>query len=146
MRFTANAIDSERLTKRSCGTLRRTRHSLSIRYTGDIMADTYDLTTTDGWKAAVSYLRDIPVIGTLYAPYFWAADKIIDAVSPGKGIEKQSKAASDLIKAGKENGVKKMKITMSEQAGAHLDIPVEGVNLSAGIGSKGKITIEVEYA
>lgn len=110
------------------------------------MADTYDLTTTDGWKAAVSYLRDIPVVGTLYAPYFWAADKIIDAISPGKGVEKQSKAASDLIKAGKENGVKKMKITMDEQAGAHLDIPVEGVKVSAGIGSKGKTTIEVEYA
>lgn len=109
------------------------------------MADTYDLTTTDGWKAAVSYLREIPVVGTLYAPYFWAVDKIIDAVSPGKGVERQSKAASDLIRAGKENGVKKMKITMDEQAGAHLDIPVEGVKVSAGIGSKGKTTIEVEY-
>ena len=110
------------------------------------MADTYDLTTTNGWRAAVSYLRDIPVIGTIYAPYFWGPDKIIDTVSPGKGVEKQSKTASDLIKAGKENGVKKMKITIDEQAGAHLDIPVEGVKISAGIGSKGKTTIEVEYA
>lgn len=110
------------------------------------MADTYDLTTSDGWRAAVSYLRDIPVIGTVYAPYFWVADKIIEAVSPGKAVEKQAKAASDLIKAGKENGVKKMKITMDEQAGAHLDIPVEGVKVSAGLGSKGKTTIEVEYA
>lgn len=109
------------------------------------MTDTYDLTTTDGWKAATSYLRNIPVIGTIYSPYLWAAEMIIDAVSPGKGIEKQSKAASDLIKAGKENGVKKMKITMSEQAGFHLDIPAEGVKVSAGIGSKGKITIEVYY-
>jgi hypothetical protein len=109
------------------------------------MANTYDLTTKEGLKAAVSYLRNIPVIGTLYAPYFWAADKIIEAISPGKGIERQSKAASDLIKAGKENGVKKMKITMDEQAGAHLDIPLEGVKVSGGIGSKGKITIEVEY-
>lgn len=110
------------------------------------MADTYDLTTTEGWKAAVSYLREIPVVGTLYAPYFWVADKIIDTISPGKGVEKQSKAASDLIKAGKENGVKKMKIIMDEQAGAHLDAPIEGVKISAGIGSKGKTTIEVEYA
>src|SRR5690554_4156274 len=110
------------------------------------MADTYDLTTSDGWRAAVSYLRDIPVIGTVYAPYFWVADKIIEAVSPGKAVEKQAKAASDLIKARKENGVKKMKITMDEQAGAHLDIPVEGVKVSAGLGSKGKTTIEVEYA
>ena len=110
------------------------------------MAVSYDLTTTDGWKAAVAYLRDIPVIGTLYAPYFWAADKIIDVVSPGKAVEKQAKAASDLIKAGKENGVKKMKITMDEKAGAHLDVPIEGVNISASLGSQGKTTIEVEYA
>ena len=110
------------------------------------MVDTYDLTTIDGWKEAISYLRGIQVIGVMYAPYFWLADKIIDAISPGKGVEKQSKAASDLIKAGKENNVKKMKITMDEQAGAHLDIPVEGVKITAGIGSKGKVTIEVEYA
>ena len=110
------------------------------------MADSYDLTTTDGWKAAAAYLRDIPMIGKMYAPYLWAADKIIDAISPGKAIEKQSKAASDLIKAGKKNGVKKMKITMDGIAGAHLDIPVEGVNISASLGSKGNTTIEVEYA
>jgi len=110
------------------------------------VTDTYDLTTTDGCKAAISYLRDIPVIGTINAPYFWVADKILDLVSPAKAVNKQAKAASDLIKAGKENGVKKMKITMDEQAGAHLDIPVEGVKISAGIGSKGKTTIEVEYA
>lgn len=110
------------------------------------MTNTYDLTATDGWKEAVSYLRDTPIIGTMYAPYFWLADKIIDFFTPGKAVEKQSKAASDLIKAGKENGVKKMKITMDEQAGAHLDIPVKGVKVSASLGSKGKTTIEVEYA
>jgi hypothetical protein len=117
-----------------------------VRHKGNVMADMYDLTTTEGWRAAVSYLRDKPVIGTIYAPYFWIADKIIDAMSPGKVVEKQSKAASDLIKAGKDNGVKKMKITMDEQAGAHLDIPIEGVKVSIGIGSKGKTIIEVEYA
>lgn len=123
-----------------------TNGGVNVRHTGNIMTDTYDLTTTDGWRAAVSYLRGIPVVGTLYAPYFWVADKVIDAISPEKAVDKQAKAASDLIKAGKENGVKKMKITMDEQAGAHLDIPIEGVKVSAGIGSKGKTTIEVEYA
>jgi len=85
------------------------------------MAGTYDLTTTEGWNAVVSYLREIPVVDTLYAPFLWVADKIVDAISPGKGLEKQSKAATDLIKAGKENGVQKMRIVMDEQAGAHLD-------------------------
>lgn len=110
------------------------------------MADSYDLTTPDGWKAAISYLSKVPVLGTLYAPHLWFANKIIDVITPGKAVEKQAKAASDLIKAGKESGVKKMKIILDEQAGAHLDIPVEGVKVNAGIGSKGKTTIEVEYA
>lgn len=109
------------------------------------MTDTYDLTTTDGWKAALSYLGETPVIGLIYAPQLWLMDKIIDAISPGKEIEKQSKAAGDLIKAGKENGVKKMKIIMDEQAGGHFEAPIEGVKISAGIGSKGKTSIEVEY-
>lgn len=110
------------------------------------MADSYDLTTRDGWKTAVSVLRSAPSIFRPSPLVFWLADKILDTVSPGHAVEKQSKAASDLIKAGKENGAKKMKITLDEQAGAHLDVPLEGVKVSAGIGSKGKITIEVEYA
>lgn len=110
------------------------------------MNNSYDLTTSEGWKSAVTYLRDIPVIGAIYAPYFWVADKVIDAVSPGKGVEKQSIAAADLIRSGKENGVKKMTITMSEQAGLHLDVPIEGVNITYGLGSKGKTIVNVEYA
>lgn len=110
------------------------------------MTDSYDLTTADGWNSAVTYLRGIPVIGTIYAPYFWLAEKIITAISPAQAVEKQAQAASDLIKAGKENGVKKMKITMDEKAGAHFNVPIEGINISVSLGSQGKTTIEVEYA
>lgn len=110
------------------------------------MKNDYDLTTLDGWKSATSYLRRVPIFGTAYAPHLWLADKIVDAIGPAKAVEKQAKAASDLIKAGKENGVKKMKIVMDEQAGAHLNVPIEGVSISASMGSKGKTTIEVEYA
>ena len=108
------------------------------------MTQSYDLTTQSGWKSAVAYLRDNPAFAGL-GLVGWLAGTIIDSVSPGKGIERQSKAASDLIRAGKENGVKKMTITMDEQAGVHLGVPIEGVNISASIGSKGKTTIQVEY-
>ena len=50
-----------------------------------------------------------------------------------------------MIKAGKENGVKKMKVTMDEKAGAHLDVPIEGIKVSASLGTQGKTVIEVEY-
>jgi hypothetical protein len=108
--------------------------------------ESYDLTTADGWKAAVTSLRKIPLIGTVYAPYFWVADRLINAVSPAKAVEKQAQAASDLIKAGKENGVKKMKIILDDKAGFHFDMPVEGAKINASLGSSGKTTIEVEYA
>ena len=111
----------------------------------DNMTHSYDLTTTDGWKNAVAYLRDVPVLGTLWAHHFYVLDKIFEAVGPGNAVEKLAKAASDLIRAGKENGVKKMKVTMDEKAGAHLDVPTEGVKLSASLGTQGKTIIEVEY-
>lgn len=52
--------------------------------------ESYDLTTADGWKDAVTSLRKVPLIGTMYAPYFWVADRIIEAVSPAKAVEKQA--------------------------------------------------------
>lgn len=110
------------------------------------MTDSYDLTTTDGWKKAVTYLQGISAIGTIYAPYFRLAEKIIGAISPAQAVEKQAQAASDLIKVGKESGVKKMKITMDGKAGAHFNCPIEGVNIQASLGTQGKTTIEVEYA
>ena len=93
----------------------------------------------------LAYLRAVPVLGTLWAGNFYVLDKILDAVSPGNAVEKQAKAASDLIKAGRENGVRKMKVTMDEKAGAHLDVPIEGIKVSASLGTQGKTVIEVEY-
>lgn len=110
------------------------------------MNNNYDLTTKEGFRHAINALRETPVIGQLYAPYFWVADKIFELLKPGKAVEAQSKAAADLIRAGKENGAKKMKITMEEQAGLQLDVPVEGAKINVSAGSKGKVTIEVEYA
>jgi hypothetical protein len=42
-------------------------------------------------------------------------------------------------------GVKKMKIAMDEEAGAHLDIPIERVNIHASLGSQGRTAIEIGY-
>lgn len=114
--------------------------------TGEMMKSNYDLTTREGLRSAIKDIRGVPVIGKLYAPYFWLADKALDIFEPGKAVEKQSKAAVDIIKAGKQSGVKKMKITMDEQAGFHFDVPIEDVNINISAGSKGKVTVEVEYS
>lgn len=117
------------------------------------MKSEYDLTTVAGLRAALVDARRNPIARIFFGNSLWIADralhileKALNAASPGEAVEKQAKAAADLIKAGKDSGVRKMKITMDEKAGAHLDLPIEGVKVSAGIGSKGKTTIEVEYA
>lgn len=107
--------------------------------------ESYDLTTADGLKAAVTSLRKTPVIGVMYAPYLWVAARIIDSISPAKAVGKQAQAASDLVNSGKENGVKKMKIILDEKAGFHFDAPIDGVRVNTSIGSQGRTTIEVEY-
>ena len=91
------------------------------------MKSEYDLTTVAGLRTAVADVRRNPLAKIMFGNSLWLADKgleildkAINAVSPGEAVEKQAKAATDLIKAGKENGVKKMKITMDEQAGLIL--------------------------
>lgn len=117
------------------------------------MKSEYDLTTIAGLKTAAAYARRNPIANSMFGNYLWLAEKgfgvlekAIDAVSPGKAVKEQAKAASDLIKAGKENGVKKMKITMDEQAGVHFESPIEGAKIAFSVGSKGKTTLEVEYS
>lgn len=116
------------------------------------MNNSYDLTTLEGLKSAIEDVQKSPIAKHIFSPYLWLAEKAIglaekavDTVTPGAAVEKQAQAAADLIKAGKENGVKKMTITMEEQAGIHFDAPIEGVKISASAGSKGKTTISVEY-
>ena len=108
------------------------------------MKASYDLTTQQGMKKAIADIKNTP-LGQLFFPYLWAAEKVLNFVESGKAVERQSKAAEALIKAGKESGVKKMKITMDEQAGLHYQVPIEGASISASLGSKGKVTIDVEY-
>lgn len=105
------------------------------------MSNDYDLTTRQGMKSALDRIQKY----TGFNPLLWTVGKILDATAPASGAAKQSEAAVNIIKAGKENGVEKMTIVMDEQAGAHFSAPIEGVNISAGVGSKGKIRIEVTY-
>lgn len=117
------------------------------------MRTSYDLTTVDGFKIAISHIRATPIVGSIFSEQLWLlektlglAEKLIDVFSPAQAVEKQAQAVSDLIKAGKQNGVKKMTITMDEQAGIHIESPIEGAKLNFLVGSKGKTKVEVEYS
>lgn len=125
------------------------------------MKKNYDLTTIADLREATGSFRRKPIIKHVLGKELLLAekglgaldkmadsgtlDKVVDRIIPGKSVEKQKESAADLIKSGKESGVRKMNITMDEKAGAYFECPVEGVNISAGIGSKDKVTLEVEY-
>ena len=122
---------------------------------------TYDLTTPFGLqKALTDYAEQNPVKGgailgllTLIYPLpvvLIAAKAVSNAFSgvvkdSEKVIEAQRKAAVDIIKSGKENGVKKMKVTLDQNAGVDIGGQLEGYALKFAFGSDSKMTIDVEY-
>jgi len=109
------------------------------------MESSYDLTSVAGVRAAVESLKGNRFLNMLCGRELWLFDKILSIFDSNKLCETQKKTAEALIRAGKENGAKKMTITMSQQAGVNFDMPIDGVNIRAMAGNKGKMTIQVEY-
>lgn len=113
------------------------------------MKDEYDVTTAAGLKSVADFFREGSPMAWLANPLatsIFAVEKLLKANSESTSIESQAKAATEIIKQGKESGAKKIKVTIDQQAGANLSVPIEGINISAMVGSNGKMTLEVEYA
>lgn len=108
------------------------------------MAEHFDPTTREGIKDAMDSIQDR--VG--FVPILWAVGKLIDTIgstSQATGVSKQAEAATAIIREGQRSGVDSMTIVMDEQVGAHFSVPIEGVEFSASLGSKGKVTIDVKY-
>ncbi len=101
------------------------------------MEHNYDLTTKKGFEQAKSLLKSH---GWIISPLGWAIYKLL---SPENTIEAQSKLASDIIKAGKENGAKKIKI--ANKAGFELGTNIEGLPLKINIINDNFMELEIEY-
>ncbi|QIH07606.1 MULTISPECIES: hypothetical protein [unclassified Pseudomonas] len=113
------------------------------------MKDEFDVTTSYGLKSAADFFREGSVLAWFINPLataLFAGEQLLKANSESTSVENQGKAAVEIIKQGKESGAKKIKVTIDQQAGANLNIPIDGVNISAMMGSNGKMTLEVEYA
>lgn len=113
------------------------------------MKDEYDVTTAAGLKSVADFFREGSAMAWLANPLvtsIFAVEKLLKANSESTSVENQAKAATEIIKQGKESGAKKIKVTIDQQAGANLSVPIEGVNISAMVGSNGKMTLEIEYA
>lgn len=113
------------------------------------MKDEFDVTTSEGLKAVADFFRGGSAWAWIANPLvtaLFAGEKLIKANSESTSVENQAKAAVEIIKQGKESGAKKIKVTIDQQAGANLNVPIEGVNISAMMGSNGKMSLEIEYA
>lgn len=102
-------------------------------------APSYDLTTAAGIAAAGMALSVLTPLGPLVA----AAALARKFFKPG--VEAQAQSAADLIKAGAENNVDEMEITLSEEAGLHIKSAHPEVPIKLTMGKSGTVTMKVKY-
>ena len=97
----------------------------------------FDLTTKTGKTKAftqMSLFSFSPLLGLATL----ALDKLVSSKDQGE-------IAKELIRKGKEDGVKEMEITLNNDKGFDFDVPVEGIDIKAKAGSNEKIHIKVVY-
>lgn len=106
----------------------------------------FNLTTVEGCKQALESLNKSGSISTLE---LWLFNKAFDwglvPLPVTKTIDDQRKTAVELIKAGRDNEVDEMKITLDQTAGIDIGADVQGIPIKAKIGKNGKMTLEVKY-
>ena len=98
---------------------------------------TYDLTSKKGVLDAIATYQ---LFG--FNPILGLAKLALDKLSSSKD---QGKIAEELIRKGKENGVKEMEITIDNNKWFGLSVPIEGVNIKAKAGSDEKTHLKVTY-
>lgn len=99
----------------------------------------HDLTTKSGYKAAMDAFENWGWVISLPGWILWKV------FSPEVSTKKQTEAAIELIKAGRQQNVEKMKIKVSHQAGIDIGADVEGIPIRVKIGDAGLCEVEVEY-
>lgn len=102
----------------------------------------FNLTTHDGRKTALDSLAKL---GPAVAPT-WLVVKALDWIlSPDTTIQEQRKTAIELIRAGRDNNVDEMSITVDQTAGVAIGTAVDGIPVKATIGKSGQMTLVVRY-
>ena len=91
----------------------------------------FDLTTKTGKTKAFTQM-------SLFGLTTLALDKLVSSKDQGE-------IAKELIRKGKEDGVKEMEITLNNDKGFDFGVPVEGIDIKAKAGSNEKIHIKVVY-
>ena len=74
-------------------------------------------------------------------------NKVLDLFAITGTIEEQRKTAVEIIRAGKENGLKEIEIELDQQAGLNIDATIKEFNLDSKIqfGKNGRMKIKLKY-
>lgn len=120
--------------------LRFLRHYFYIcENKNSFMEKTYDLTTYKGLNTAIELVKKY---GWIISPLPWL---IYKALSPEVSSEKQVDAAINMIKAGKDNGAKRMRIRVGHDAGIKLGAMLKGFPINVNVGNNGVIELDVDF-
>ena len=110
----------------------------------------FDLTTVENITQAADMIRAMETYGTpgtfAYDAY-WRVRKALKSVAEKQMglLEVQKYVAIDLIKAGKENDVDEMEITLDGTAGDALGTSVEGVPITRKLDDSGHTVVKVKF-
>lgn len=105
----------------------------------------YDLTTKEGFKNSLNYLKGNPDI-LINGPLVHFTTKAITTFFNTKEkSKKQAEVAFELIKKGKKEGLKSMKIKVDEVAGVDIQSTMKEFPLKFKIDKTGTMELEVEY-
>jgi hypothetical protein len=105
----------------------------------------YDLTTKEGLNNIADYIKENPTV-LIPGPFIHFTTKAINSFYNSKEkSKKQAELAFEIIKNGKKEGLKSMKIIVSEEAGFEISSTLKEFPITTKIGTKGNIELEVEY-
>jgi hypothetical protein len=103
----------------------------------------HDLTTTEGRARVVRVFEAL-----MKSPAAWVVSplgKLVYELSKRGSNREQVEAAVALIRAGKEQGLKRLRIRLNERAGADVAAAVKGIPLQSKLVAEGTIELEAEY-
>lgn len=104
----------------------------------------FDLTTINGVKKAEEFFGLSLGLGLgLFNPTLvlgkWLIDKLFSTP------EEESRAISQLIEKGRQDGVSEMEIIIKDKGGLNLNVPIEDCKIEAHAGKNQKTIIKVKY-
>lgn len=114
------------------------------------MDTNFDLTSKDGLKKAAEFVERHKIWRLPFLPHYYllkGLKSLFGSNSPFSAppTEQQIEAVKDLIKTGKERGVKTMKFRVDKRVGFSIGSEVNGIPIHTTLGTDQTMLLEVEF-